>query len=168
MLDVIVLSAVLSKPPIRGNTREETMVVCFDSSINEVVDKSDFSIASIRGSASMRNTIEKDLFTGPSAALYGDADIATAFRTLADEWSARTQHISSNKDLITDPNYRQIVKLGWSVVPLLLKDMRDNKRFWFPALYEITNVRPFDPSDAGNGKRMLEAWMKWGRLKGLI
>lgn len=90
------------------------------------------------------------------------------FNDLAARWQAETRHISSLADLASHPSYQEIVKLGWDVVPVLLSDLQRNKRFWFPALYQITNVRPFDPSDAGNGKRMTDAWITWGKRKGLI
>jgi hypothetical protein len=95
-------------------------------------------------------------------------DIEYRFHKLAKEWSEETRSISSVTALTSHRNYREIVKLGWDVVPYLLIDLQQNRRFWFPALYEITQVRPFDRSDAGNSKRMTEAWVKWGRKKKLI
>jgi len=50
----------------------------------------------------------------------------------------------------------------------MLNDLQNNRGFWFPALTEITGIRPFDLSDAGNSKRMVEAWVKWGKRKKLI
>lgn len=50
----------------------------------------------------------------------------------------------------------------------MLKDLQENRGFWFTALYEITGIRPFDPRDAGNSKKMIEAWVKWGKLKKYI
>ena len=97
-----------------------------------------------------------------------DTSIETRFHELADEWSKSTRHVSSVEDLTSHPSYRQIIRLGWDVVPLLLADLQQNRRFWFPALYAITNVRPFDPSDAGNGRRMTDAWIQWGKRKGFI
>ena len=97
-----------------------------------------------------------------------EESIEERFHQLATTWVANTRHISSTKDLTSYPAYQEIIGLGWRVVPLLLKDLQENKRFWFPALYAITNVRPFDPSDAGNGRRMTDAWIRWGRRKGLI
>jgi hypothetical protein len=90
------------------------------------------------------------------------------FYDLADEWSRETMHISSASDLINDKRYQEIIGLGWDVVPSLLKDLQTNKRFWFPALAAITGVRPFDPSEINNPRRMTEAWVKWGKWKGLI
>lgn len=90
------------------------------------------------------------------------------FLRLADEWSQETGHISSASDLINNSSYQQIIKLGWAAVPYLLDDLERNKRFWFPALAAITGLRPFDPADASNYQRMTEAWLRWGRRKGLI
>lgn len=94
--------------------------------------------------------------------------VEARFRKLADEWSERTMHISSASDLINDTRYHQIIDLGWDVLPYLLDDLQKKKRFWFPALAAITGVRPFDPEDLSNPRRMTDAWVKWGRRKGLI
>jgi hypothetical protein len=90
------------------------------------------------------------------------------FQLLADEWSQATMHISSASDLINDSRYQKIIGIGWDVVPYLLIDLQKNKRFWFPALAAITGVRPFDKGDSSNPRRMTEAWVKWGKRKGLI
>ena len=90
------------------------------------------------------------------------------FHRLADEWSRDTQHISSVNDLVKDERYQQIINMGWDVLPYLLSDLETRKRFWFPALAAITDLRPFDRKDSGNYKLMTEAWIRWGRLRGLI
>ncbi len=97
-----------------------------------------------------------------------EESVEARFMRLAGEWSGDTVHVSSVTDLINHPSYQQIINLGWRVVPYLLTDLQANKRFWFPALAAITGIRPFDPSDAGNGRRMMEAWTTWGKRKGLI
>lgn len=95
-------------------------------------------------------------------------DVKQQFYKLADEWEQETQSVSSIPVLTSHPSYRRIIKLGWNVVPFLLLDLQMNRRFWFPALNEITGIRPFDPSDAGDSERMLEAWVRWGKKKQLI
>lgn len=94
--------------------------------------------------------------------------VAERFKRLAADWSENTWHISSVDDLTSHPSYKKIVELGWDVVPYLLEDLRHNRRFWFPALGEITKLRPFDPRDAGDLERMTEAWVRWGKKKRLI
>jgi len=90
------------------------------------------------------------------------------FRRLADEWSRQTSTVSSVNALVSHPKYREIIQLGWSVVPYLLRDLQSKGDFWFPALAEITGIRPFDPHDAGKSRRMTAAWIEWGKKKGLI
>jgi len=96
------------------------------------------------------------------------AYVERRFGELAAQWEAETRHISSLTDMSSHQSYKRIIKLGWDVVPFLLKDLQQNCRFWFPALAEITKIQPFDSSDVGNGKRMTEAWLQWGLKKGLI
>lgn len=105
--------------------------------------------------------------TKPSALAY-PATIEERFRLLADEWSEDTWHISSISDLTVHPNYRKIIDMGMDVVPLLLKDLQQKHRFWFPALSEITKLRPFDPKHTGDVAKMTEAWIAWGKKKRFI
>jgi hypothetical protein len=90
------------------------------------------------------------------------------FRKLADEWSRETRAVSSVSVLVSHPKYQEIIRLGWKVVPILLHDLQNEGDFWFPALAEITGVRPFDRSDAGKSKKMTAAWITWGKRKGII
>jgi hypothetical protein len=87
------------------------------------------------------------------------------FLLLADEWEQDVSNISSLTAMVEHPKYREIVNMKWSVVPFLVKDLERNKRFWLPALEEITGIQPFDASDSGNTKRMIDAWVRWGRHK---
>ncbi len=93
---------------------------------------------------------------------------AEKFRRLADEWSRSIGNISSMTAVVRHPKYQEIIDLGWDAVPLMLIDLQTNHRFWFPALHEITGIRPFDERDAGNSKIMIQAWVQWGKRKQLI
>lgn len=97
-----------------------------------------------------------------------DATVEGRFLRLAADWEAEVHGVSSIDDLVRHRNYQEIIKLDWPVVPYLLKDLQANKRWWFPALYEITKLRPFDASDTGNFRRMSESWIVWGKRKKLI
>lgn len=126
-----------------------------------------------RGQRSRFKTLLAGLWQEPDAAVEERCrpttqEIEACFKKLADEWERETQAVSSVPALISHPNYQRIIKLGWGVVPFLLHDLQMNRRFWFPALYEITRIRPFDRSDAGDSERMLQAWVKWGKRKQLI
>jgi hypothetical protein len=94
--------------------------------------------------------------------------IEEQFHRLANEWSQEMSTVSSVTALVSHPKYQEIIRLGWKVVPFLLVDLKTNGDFWFPALAEITGIRPFDRRDAGKSKRMTEAWIAWGKRKGII
>lgn len=89
------------------------------------------------------------------------------FHRLAAEWVREIGSVSSISRMTSHPKYREIIDMGWGVVQFLLADLQKGG-FWFTALFEITRVRPFDPSDAGNYPIMTEAWVKWGKWKGII
>jgi len=66
------------------------------------------------------------------------------------------------------PSYQKIIRMPENVVvPLLLRELRSNGGFWFPALTAITDQNPVDPRYAGNVKKMTEAWLEWGRKRGI-
>jgi PAS domain-containing protein len=94
--------------------------------------------------------------------------IEERFRKLADEWARETSTISSVDALVSHPKYQDIIRLGWDVVPVLLRDLQNNGDFWFPALAEITGLRPFDRRDAGKSIKMTAAWISWGKKRGII
>jgi hypothetical protein len=51
--------------------------------------------------------------------------------------------------------------------PLLLDALRDEPDFWFGALREITGENPAPESSAGKIDEMSQAWLEWGRARGL-
>lgn len=97
-----------------------------------------------------------------------DDGIQVAFEELVTTWSAATAHLSSPLKLIEHPAYRQLIGLGPAVLPLILRDLAETRRFWFPALQAITGENPVPDDAAGDIERMSEAWIKWGRGNHLI
>jgi hypothetical protein len=106
--------------------------------------------------------------TNKAIATTKSVDIATRFYRLADEWEHTVGSSSSLTAMTKHPIYREIVKMGWQVVPYMLRDLEKPHGFWFPALDEITGIRPYDRSDAGNYKKMTKAWVQWGKRKQFI
>jgi hypothetical protein len=90
------------------------------------------------------------------------------FRRLADQWTRDAINVSSLTELTRHPHYKEIIDMGWEVVPYMLADLQNKRGYWFPALNEITGIRPFDPRQAGNFEKMTEAWITWGKNKKLI
>ncbi|SRR5258707_7113687 len=96
------------------------------------------------------------------------AEVDAAFAELALKWSADTAHLSSPTELMEHPAYVRIIGLGPAVLPLLLRDLQESGRFWFPALHAITGENPVPDEAAGDVHRMSEAWLDWGRRNGLL
>jgi len=97
-----------------------------------------------------------------------DEGLRVAFEELALAWSSATAHLSSTTRLFEHSAYRQIIGLGPAVLPLMLRDLQDTGRFWFPALNAITGENPLPGDAAGDIERMTEPRMEWGRANHLI
>ena len=64
--------------------------------------------------------------------------------------------------------YQRIIGLGSLAVPLLLAELRRETDHWFWALEAITGENPVPTEVAGNVHAAAEAWLQWGRQKGLV
>src|SRR3954453_11995935 len=88
------------------------------------------------------------------------------FRRLEATWEAETQVLSDAHRSIAHPAFQEILSLGAAVVPLMLRDLENGPRLWVWALPRITGANPVPPEDAGNIRKMTEAWLRWGRAHG--
>lgn len=123
--------------------------------------------------------VRDSLIIGRSAQLFAEA-LATAqaveatdpleahFRVLADKWERETRHSSSTAKRVMHSSYQTIIGMGRAVVPLLLRDLQQNRRDWSWALYHLTQVNPVNPADAGKMDEIIMAWVNWGKEEGLL
>jgi hypothetical protein len=88
------------------------------------------------------------------------------FRRLEATWAAETGYLSSYTDIVEHPAFRDIIRLGEAVVPLMLRDLEERPRLWVWALPEITGADPVPPGEGGNIAKMSEARPRWGRAQG--
>ena len=88
------------------------------------------------------------------------------FRRLETTWMAEVGHLSSYTAIVNHPAFREIVRLGEAVVPLMLRDLQERPRLWVWALPEITGADPVSSGDGGKIAQMSEAWLRWGREHG--
>ena len=88
------------------------------------------------------------------------------FRRLEATWTAETGYLSSYTAIVEHPAFREIIRLGEAVVPLMLRDLEERPRLWVWALPEITGTDPVPPEEAGNIAKMSEAWLRWGKAYG--
>lgn len=94
-------------------------------------------------------------------------DVADQFAQLAGEWRMSRSPSSFIEDLAMHPAYQRIIGLGRSVVPHILHDLEQSPDHWFWALHCITGEDPVQERDAGNLTKMADAWLQWGRARGL-
>ena len=97
---------------------------------------------------------------------YERAHAVRAYVTIAATWQEAVAHHSSTTVRNSHPAYREIIRLGPQVVPLLLRDLQANHTHWFCALREITGANPVPESAAGNIPKIVDAWLRWGREHG--
>jgi hypothetical protein len=90
------------------------------------------------------------------------------FRSLAQQWRIETQWLSSATDIAMHPAYQTIIGMGADALPMILEDLRQNSGHWYWALKAISNEDPVMPCDRGSIKKMKDAWLLWGKTKGLV
>jgi hypothetical protein len=90
------------------------------------------------------------------------------FRRLASEWKDQSRYLSNNAQIAMLRPYQRIIGMGMPVVPLILEELRTEPDQWFWALEAITEENPVPPESAGIVRQMAQAWVEWGRQKGLL
>jgi hypothetical protein len=88
------------------------------------------------------------------------------FRQLEAVWEADTCYYSDSERIVNHPAFREILAMGWAVVPYMLEDLKKRSSLWVWALPTITGANPVPPGDAGRIAKMSEAWLRWGREHG--
>ena len=100
-------------------------------------------------------------------------DIEQRFRRLEAQWKVDTQVLSDPGKIMSHPAMRAIVALGADVVPLILRDLQDKPSLLVWALPQITGENLAPPATDGgflkwNLDTQIDAWLRWGREKGLV
>ena len=64
--------------------------------------------------------------------------------------------------------YQKIIGMGPEAVPLILEELQREPDQWFWALEAITDEDPVPPEAKGKVRLMAEAWIEWGKQRGLL
>lgn len=93
------------------------------------------------------------------------------FRENADRWKEETAHLSSVTKMLAHPSYLRIVGLAKDSINhelerLLLRELENEPDYWFDALTAITGENPVHPQY--DFDESVNAWLEWGRRKGII
>jgi hypothetical protein len=91
------------------------------------------------------------------------------FEKLAKEleaWDEQHAHFSFSTHQHC-PAYPLIVAMGLPIVPLILKELQQNMRWWMlSALREITKTNPVPEKHRGRVSKMRDDWIRWGEENG--
>jgi hypothetical protein len=90
-------------------------------------------------------------------------------QALLDWWDRDTAVVSDASKILNHPAYQRIIGMGTRAIPLILRELKKGAGFfaWFAALKAITHEDPV-PEGVVAGKLCRDAWLNWGRQKGLI
>lgn len=94
--------------------------------------------------------------------------IGSKFRRLADDWLESRPKGVDVAQMTMHSAYQQIIGMGDSAVPYLLKELKRKPDHWFWALHAITGHNPVPDDKQGKTKDMAKAWLQWGRNNGYI
>src|SRR5947209_279660 len=96
------------------------------------------------------------------------AETRERFNRLAVDWKEKSRFLSNTAQMALLRPYQAIIGMGMPVVPLILEELQREPDQWFWALEAITEENPVPPEAAGNVRQMAQAWVKWGRQRGLL
>ena len=99
----------------------------------------------------------------------GEAEepLSEKFERLFEKWYEDTAPISGSV-IFNHPNYQKMIDLGKPAVPLMLVKLKEKPHFLFLALQKITGEDPVPKEHAKNFGLVKDAWLDWGRQRGLI
>jgi hypothetical protein len=95
-------------------------------------------------------------------------DPQTRFNVLADRWRDETAFLSALTKKITHPAYLEIIGLGPTALPMVLKRLETEPGYWFVALRALAGQDPVSAEDRGSFRATRAAWLQWGRSRGLL
>ena len=97
---------------------------------------------------------------------YEPDELERIFNHLVQWLLTDTRSESSTLRIALHPAYQQIIGLGQPAVPLLLREVERHSGRWFWALKAITRQDPVQPNDRGKTRKMINAWLSWGKQQG--
>src|SRR5436309_12028734 len=90
------------------------------------------------------------------------------FQRLAAKWKGEARFLSNTVQMAMLDSYQRIIGMGEPVVPLILSELERDPDQWFWALQAITEEDPVPTESRGKVREMAQAWITWGRARGLI
>ena len=100
--------------------------------------------------------------------MMADEDLEAQFFSAVLRWRQQTGGLSSPYQITSNRHYLRIIALGEPMLPLILRDLRDNGGWWFPALRAISGASPEQDCRRGIYANFRQAWLEWGARNGYI
>jgi hypothetical protein len=97
-----------------------------------------------------------------------EQDLRDQFGRLAAEWKQQSLLLSNPAQMALLKPYQQIIGMGAGAVPFILEALQREPDHWFWALEAITGENPVPAEANGATRRMADAWVDWGRARGLL
>ena len=87
------------------------------------------------------------------------------FWELLNMWKYQTALLSSSTKILSHPSVAEIIAMGPEAIPTILKALPDH---WFLSytLHKLTSEWPVKDEYRGNGKKIIECWLSWGKKHG--
>lgn len=95
-------------------------------------------------------------------------DTEKTFIELAWKWRKETRGLSTMLHKAMNDNYLDIIALGPTVIPYILKDLKQKPDHWFIALEHLARTNPVSTEDRGDVRKMTKAWLDWGQREGKL
>lgn len=92
-------------------------------------------------------------------------DTLQKFHRLEAQWRADTLVLSDPAKIMGHPAMQAIIAMGLEVVPIILRELQSKPSLLVWALPKIVGE---NPHFEGNNDRMIDAWLTWGRAKGIV
>jgi len=86
--------------------------------------------------------------------------VEVIFREYYSKWYNKTKYLSSPK-MFENKHYKEIISLGISVVPSIIKKLKEEPVHLFEALVKITGQDPVPESHWGDAEQMARDWISW-------
>ena len=83
------------------------------------------------------------------------------FLQLKAKWEKETAHLSSHTSI--HPSYQQIIGMGPTAIPFILRELKNKPGHWFWALKSITGEDPVPHEHRGKVRQMTDDWLKWAK-----
>jgi len=96
------------------------------------------------------------------------AETRQRFRRLASQWKEESRFLSNTAQMAMLRPYQAIIGMGEPALPFILEELEREPDQWFWALEAITEENPAPQDAAGNVRQMAQAWIEWGRHRGLL